>query len=320
MTDTWVELDRKAGTMTPIEQVGDLVFDNANAGDHDVALYEYNGSLTPSPASTPSMTPLSLLIASRASWQSSTALPPTRSAAASGPDRPADGPLPRLQGHPVRARRPLSTGDPVAGRAAGCGSQADVVHDGRGTAARVAHHRPCWPSSAACWARSQRCSRTWRCSSRRTAREALAPGPRLLRLPARHAGRRRLDRARRGHAGERLHAVIPGAIAGAGRPLPAPRLADLRHGHRRSPDRRRAAAAGWALLFDGLCQHGTPTTDRRTARAVQFHYTPADAARGSEEERLAVFGSEGKDVHAQPTAGSAATPDERRQRLDHPGD
>jgi ectoine hydroxylase-related dioxygenase (phytanoyl-CoA dioxygenase family) len=64
---------------------------------------------------------------------------------------------------------------------------------------------------------------------------------------------------------------------------------------------RQAVAAplqpGGLLLFDGLCQHGTPhnpTSERR--RAVQFHYAPASAAKGSEEERLAVFGSEGKDV------------------------
>ncbi|MCC6627691.1 MAG: phytanoyl-CoA dioxygenase family protein [Chloroflexi bacterium] len=54
---------------------------------------------------------------------------------------------------------------------------------------------------------------------------------------------------------------------------------------------------GGLLLFDGLCQHGTPynpTGARR--RAVQFHYAPVDAVRGSEAERLAVFGSEGKNV------------------------
>jgi phytanoyl-CoA hydroxylase len=54
---------------------------------------------------------------------------------------------------------------------------------------------------------------------------------------------------------------------------------------------------GGCLFFDGLCQHGTPfnpTTERR--RAVQFHYAPASAPRVSEAERLAVFGSEGKDV------------------------
>lgn len=54
---------------------------------------------------------------------------------------------------------------------------------------------------------------------------------------------------------------------------------------------------GGLLLFDGLCQHGTPfnpTAERR--RAVQFHYAPAGAGRTGEAERLAIFGSEGKDV------------------------
>ena len=54
---------------------------------------------------------------------------------------------------------------------------------------------------------------------------------------------------------------------------------------------------GGCLLFHCLLQHGTPinaTSQRR--RAVQFHYQPASAGAISEEERLAVFGSEGKDV------------------------
>ncbi len=37
-----------------------------------------------------------------------------------------------------------------------------------------------------------------------------------------------------------------------------------------------------------------PTAERR--RAVQFHYAPASAVRGTDAERLAIFGSEGKDV------------------------
>jgi phytanoyl-CoA hydroxylase len=54
---------------------------------------------------------------------------------------------------------------------------------------------------------------------------------------------------------------------------------------------------GGCLLFDGLCQHGTPynpTSERR--RAVQFHYAPASAQRTDDAERLATFGSEGKEV------------------------
>ena len=56
-------------------------------------------------------------------------------------------------------------------------------------------------------------------------------------------------------------------------------------------------APGGCLLFDGLIHHGTPanhTTSRR--RAVQFHYTAADVVWTNKEERMAIFGSEGKDV------------------------
>lgn len=54
---------------------------------------------------------------------------------------------------------------------------------------------------------------------------------------------------------------------------------------------------GGCLFFDGLLHHGTPpnrSSQRR--RAVQFHYKPASVAWTSKEERLAIFGSEGKDV------------------------
>lgn len=54
-------------------------------------------------------------------------------------------------------------------------------------------------------------------------------------------------------------------------------------------------APGGCLLFDGLIHHGTPanrTSLRR--RAVQFHYCAADAPWGTEDQRLALFGSEGK--------------------------
>ncbi len=54
---------------------------------------------------------------------------------------------------------------------------------------------------------------------------------------------------------------------------------------------------GGLLLFDGLIQHGTPynpTGERR--RAVQYHYAPAGVRQTTEEERLALFGSEGKNV------------------------
>lgn len=54
---------------------------------------------------------------------------------------------------------------------------------------------------------------------------------------------------------------------------------------------------GGCLLFDGLIHHGTPPnrSDKRR-RALQFHFYPGDVQRIATEERLAVFGSEGKDV------------------------
>lgn len=54
---------------------------------------------------------------------------------------------------------------------------------------------------------------------------------------------------------------------------------------------------GGCLLFHSLIHHGTPTnntTQRR--RAVQFHYKPQSTVKTSKEERLAIFGSEGKEV------------------------
>ncbi len=56
-------------------------------------------------------------------------------------------------------------------------------------------------------------------------------------------------------------------------------------------------APGGLLLFDGLIHHGTPanlTQERR--RAVQFHYAARSAVWTDEEERLAIFGGEGRGV------------------------
>jgi len=64
---------------------------------------------------------------------------------------------------------------------------------------------------------------------------------------------------------------------------------------------RRSVAAplapGGLLFFDGMLPHGTPEnrTDTRR-RAIQFHFVAASARKGSEEDRLKVFGSEGKNV------------------------
>lgn len=54
---------------------------------------------------------------------------------------------------------------------------------------------------------------------------------------------------------------------------------------------------GGLLLFDGLLPHGTPHNfSGKRRRALQFHYGPAGITKGSTEERLKHFGSEGKDV------------------------
>ena len=54
---------------------------------------------------------------------------------------------------------------------------------------------------------------------------------------------------------------------------------------------------GGLLFFDGLLPHGTPPTrSPKRRRALQFHYLPDRTGRIPDAERLAVFGSEGKDV------------------------
>lgn len=54
---------------------------------------------------------------------------------------------------------------------------------------------------------------------------------------------------------------------------------------------------GGVLFFDGLLPHGTPPTrSPKRRRALQFHYIPDRTGRITAEERMAVFGSEGKDV------------------------
>lgn len=54
---------------------------------------------------------------------------------------------------------------------------------------------------------------------------------------------------------------------------------------------------GGCLLFHGLLHHGTPPSrSAQRRRALQFHYKPASVGRIDDEGRLAVFGSEGKNV------------------------
>ncbi len=55
--------------------------------------------------------------------------------------------------------------------------------------------------------------------------------------------------------------------------------------------------SGGLLLFDSLIPHGTPhNVSPQRRRAVQFHYAPADAVEWAEEERLKIFGGEGRGV------------------------
>jgi phytanoyl-CoA hydroxylase len=54
---------------------------------------------------------------------------------------------------------------------------------------------------------------------------------------------------------------------------------------------------GGLLLFDGLIHHGTPANrSAQRRRAVQFHYAAASTVETSKEERLKIFGEEGKNV------------------------
>ncbi len=54
---------------------------------------------------------------------------------------------------------------------------------------------------------------------------------------------------------------------------------------------------GGLMMFNGLLPHGTPqnTTGERR-RALQFHYCPENVEWTSKEDRLAIYGTEGKDV------------------------
>jgi phytanoyl-CoA hydroxylase len=54
---------------------------------------------------------------------------------------------------------------------------------------------------------------------------------------------------------------------------------------------------GGCLLFHSLIHHGTPANDSsQRRRAVQYHYRPESAPKTTVEERLSIFGEEGKDV------------------------
>ena len=54
---------------------------------------------------------------------------------------------------------------------------------------------------------------------------------------------------------------------------------------------------GGVLFFDSLLPHGTPGNDsNQKRRALQFHFAAANAQMFSKEDRLTIFGAEGKDV------------------------
>ena len=54
---------------------------------------------------------------------------------------------------------------------------------------------------------------------------------------------------------------------------------------------------GGCLIFDSFLPHGTPSNHSPFGRkALQYHYLPAGTQRTAPAERLAIWGSEGKDV------------------------
>ncbi|MFN7929381.1 MAG: phytanoyl-CoA dioxygenase family protein [Blastocatellia bacterium] len=58
-----------------------------------------------------------------------------------------------------------------------------------------------------------------------------------------------------------------------------------------------ALKPGGCLIFDSFLPHGTPSNHSPFGRkALQYHYLPAGTARTAPGERLAIWGSEGKDV------------------------
>ena len=54
---------------------------------------------------------------------------------------------------------------------------------------------------------------------------------------------------------------------------------------------------GGCLFWHGLTHHGSPVNrSEQRRRALQFHYKPASAGEVTTQERLAIYGSDGKDV------------------------
>ena len=54
---------------------------------------------------------------------------------------------------------------------------------------------------------------------------------------------------------------------------------------------------GGVLFFHGLIHHGTPANQSDQKRwALQFHYRPQNASEISGDDRLAIFGNQGKNA------------------------
>lgn len=94
-----------------------------------------------------------------------------------------------------------------------------------------------------------------------------------------------------------MHLIRGGQRLG---PLPHKKLRDWQICDGDVPAVERVAApmeAGDVLLFDGKIPHGTPINRTDDFRwAVQYHFRPATAEEVADEERLAAFGAEGRNV------------------------
>ena len=54
---------------------------------------------------------------------------------------------------------------------------------------------------------------------------------------------------------------------------------------------------GGCLFWHGLTHHGSPVNQsEQRRRALQFHYKPASCGEITTQERMDVYGSDGKDV------------------------
>ncbi len=94
-----------------------------------------------------------------------------------------------------------------------------------------------------------------------------------------------------------MHLIRGGHRTG---PLPHKKVRDWQICDGDVPEVERVAApmrTGDVLLFDGKIPHGTPTNRTDEFRwAAQYHYRPSSAREIDDEERLAAFGAEGREV------------------------